>query len=95
MGLTVPQDPSVEQETKESDRVAKAVACYLVDKFGESVEDVLPDLAMRVQEEPMVDPSTVDPSKYKDMFENPKTFDEAWNHPDPFQRMKWREAILK
>ena len=22
-------------------------------------------------------------------------FDEAWNHPDPFQRNKWKEAIQK
>ena len=37
----------------------------------------------------------VDPAKYKDMFDNPTTFDEAWNHPCPFQRRKWREAIMK
>ena len=35
----------------------------------------------------------LDPSKYKDTFENPKNYQEAWNHPDPFQRKKWREAI--
>ena len=25
----------------------------------------------------------------------PKTFEEAWNHPDPVQRARWRQAILK
>jgi hypothetical protein len=25
----------------------------------------------------------------------PKTFKKAWNHPDPTQRAKWREAIQK
>ncbi len=25
----------------------------------------------------------------------PRTFKEAWNHPDLKQRMKWREAIEK
>jgi hypothetical protein len=35
----------------------------------------------------------VDPTQYADIYENPKTFDEAWNHPDPFQREKWREGI--
>jgi hypothetical protein len=25
----------------------------------------------------------------------PKTFKEAWNHPDPMQRAKWCEAIQK
>ena len=28
-------------------------------------------------------------------FIEPKTFKEAWNHPDPMQRAKWREAIRK
>ena len=28
-------------------------------------------------------------------YVEPKTFDEAWNHPDPEQRRKWREAIGK
>ncbi|KAG7336872.1 reverse transcriptase RNA-dependent DNA polymerase, partial [Nitzschia inconspicua] len=28
-------------------------------------------------------------------FEEPKTFQEAWNHPDPEERKKWREAIRK
>ena len=34
------------------------------------------------------------PEQYKDNFSKPATFDEAWNHPDPFQREKWREAIM-
>ena len=42
-----------------------------------------------------IDPTKVDPSRYKDLFENPSTYDEAWNHDDPFQREKWREAITK
>ena len=28
-------------------------------------------------------------------YVEPKTFQEAWNHPDPVQRAKWREAIRK
>ena len=28
----------------------------------------------------------VDPSKFKDTYENPKTFKEAWDHKDQFQR---------
>ena len=28
-------------------------------------------------------------------FEEPKTFQEAWNHPDEYQREKWRAAICK
>ena len=36
--------------------------------------------------------------KVKDVvpqYIEPKTFKEAWNHPDPMQRVKWREAIRK
>jgi hypothetical protein len=33
-------------------------------------------------------------SAWKDIFENPSNNDEAWNHPDPWQREKWREAII-
>jgi len=35
----------------------------------------------------------LDPSKHKDTFEVPKNCSDAWNHPDKFQRDKWREAI--
>ena len=38
---------------------------------------------------------TLDPSKFKDTFEAPEKFDEAWNHEEPFQRRKWREGIHK
>lgn len=28
-------------------------------------------------------------------FEEPKTFQQAWYHPDEYQRKMWREAIRK
>ena len=30
-----------------------------------------------------------------DTYENPRTFQEAWNHPDEHERKMWREAIRK
>ena len=30
-----------------------------------------------------------------DMYENPKSFQEAWNHPSEEERKKWRRAIRK
>jgi hypothetical protein len=42
-----------------------------------------------------VDYTKVDPSKYKEMFDVPTSFEEASNHPCQFQRAKWREAINK
>lgn len=28
-------------------------------------------------------------------YKEPKSFEEAWNHPDPVQRARWRKAVLK
>ena len=39
--------------------------------------------------------ASTDPSKFKDIYDNPRTYDEAWNHEDEFQRNRWREAITK
>ena len=39
--------------------------------------------------------ASVPPESYKDVYEAPSRFTEAWNHPDPFQRKKWRAAIEK
>ena len=33
------------------------------------------------------------PEYYKDAFENPENYHDAWYHADPFQRTKWRTAI--
>jgi hypothetical protein len=42
-----------------------------------------------------IDPESLQPDQFKDYFDNPSSFQEAWNHPDPFQRAKWRDAINK
>ena len=80
-----PQEP-------EPDKVSLAMCTVMLEKLGMEFEDVLPDLAYRAME---VDPTKIDPSRYKDMFENPKLFKDAWDHPDPFQKDKWRAAIKK
>jgi hypothetical protein len=36
-----------------------------------------------------------DPNGFKDKYDIPKNFNEAWNHPDPFQQKLWRDAIRK
>ena len=84
------------------DHVAMAVdALTMIDRFGGSVGELANDLAMRASAPPRdkdlgnMDYSKVDPSKYKEIFENPESFDKAWNHPEPFQQQKWRAAILK
>ena len=39
--------------------------------------------------------STIPQEQYKDYFTVPETWNEAWNHPCPFQRKLWRDAIQK
>jgi hypothetical protein len=68
-----------------------SVMIALVDKFGHDIESMA-EYALAMRE---VDPSTLDPSKLKDVLDAPKNFDAAWNHTEPFQRKKWREAINK
>jgi hypothetical protein len=40
-----------------------------------------------------VDYDNAEPIKYKNMFDVPETFEDAWNHPCPWQHGCWREAI--
>ena len=40
-------------------------------------------------------PEGVRPEQFKDVFMAPRSFQEAWNHPDPFQRKMWRAGIRK
>jgi hypothetical protein len=35
----------------------------------------------------------INPTKYKDMFVAPTSFQNAWNHECPWQKKKWREGI--
>ena len=51
------------------------------------VANYLIDVAQVVTETDMVDS--------KPQYVEPDKFSEAWNHPDPIQKQKWRAAILK
>ena len=55
-----------------------------------------PDLAMHAAEA-MMEMVEEDENDGKDetKYAEPKSFQEAWNHTDPVQREKWREAIRK
>jgi len=39
--------------------------------------------------------STIPQENYKDCFTVPETWNETWNHPCPFQRKLWRDAVQK
>ena len=68
-------------------------ACGLIDRFGFEFGDLADDLAMSAVE--TGDYSKMDPTKYKEIFDNPKNWDEGWNHPEPFQQQHWRAAIME
>ena len=51
------------------------------------------ELALAAMMDP--DPKQIKPEQYKDVFSVPTNFREAWDHPDPFQRNLWRDAIKK
>ena len=40
----------------------------------------------------VIKPADINPSSYKDTYKIPTKFQEAWHHPDPYQREKWRTA---
>jgi hypothetical protein len=68
-------------------------ALSLINQFGIDPGELAADMALVVRHD--VDYTKIDPSKYKEMFDVPASFNEAWNHPRAFQRAKWREAITK
>jgi hypothetical protein len=42
-----------------------------------------------------IDYSKINPSQYKDLFEDPASYEEAWGYECDFQWRKWQEAIIK
>jgi hypothetical protein len=82
------------QMAMESDRENIIIdALSLIDRFKLDPGELANDMALVVRHD--VDYTKVDPLKYKEMFDVPTSFDEAWNHPCEFQWAKWREAINK
>ena len=76
----------------------EAVDTYtMIDRFGGEFEMLTGDLTfVSLDAENGCKYDELDPSQYKDVFEDvPTKFHDAWDHPEPFQRKKWREAIEK
>ena len=83
-------------EAQEINIASMAVdALTMIDRFGGDINELVDDLAMKAEEEGPIDYSKIDPCKYKDIFKDPPNFNTAWNHPEAFQRAKWREGIEK
>ena len=68
-------------------------ALSLIDRFQLDPGELANDMALVVRHD--VNYTKVDLLKYKEIFDVPTSFDEAWNHPCEFQWAKWREAINK
>ena len=66
--------------------------------FASSVPDFAFSATNEKEEEddlPTINGEKIQPSRFKDVFTCPKTFRQAWDHPDPWQRERWRAAIRK
>ena len=69
-----------------------------LDKSGEDVEEKNKNLDNPPEESGLFCMENVDSgffSAVESGYEEPKTFREAWDHPDKEERKKWREAIRK
>jgi hypothetical protein len=79
------------QATPAAETASLAVTPFtLIDRFGGDIGTFF-----EFENEIGLSAVDIDPSQYKDKFDIPQSFEEAWNHPDPFQRRMWREAINK
>lgn len=70
----------------------------MLDRMDESFEDVaLSAFVNSIEVESLEENhyGKLKPEQYKDVFNKPANFNEAWNHPSSFQRKLWREAIIK
>jgi hypothetical protein len=68
-------------EVQAPDRVAQAISAFcLIDRLDVDEGYIAPDMAFKLTE------AIQDESKFKDIFEAPKSFNDAWNHKDPFQQ---------
>ena len=89
---TINEDTQNEESSKEDDPDEQSggeetmAAFALVDGFGGETGQCA-DTAFSATD--------IDPTTFKDIFKKPRTHDEAWNHPDQFQREQWRAAIAK
>jgi transposase InsO family protein len=93
--------PTADTATDQSGRDVD-VANTMIDRWHPdyAFSSAVPDFALSVTDDESKaienkDWDNVSPSRYKDIFTNPKNFQEAWHHPDPWQRKRWREAIRK
>jgi hypothetical protein len=70
----------------------ESIACLtMLDRLQLSPDE----LALAATIDPTANPELLLPEQYKDVFTAPVKFQDAWDHPDPFQRKLWRAAINK
>lgn len=77
--------------------VATMAALTMIDRAEGNFADVhlMVDCAFAARMMTENEMHQLEPSVYKNVIENPTTFQEAWNHPSLFQPQLWREATQK
>ena len=87
------------QSGREGEQASMVVDAFaMIDRFGAEFDDEdLPELMYHVRgkddDVDQEDFEKVNPATYKDIFESPMSFDDAWNHEEPFQKKMWQKAI--
>jgi hypothetical protein len=81
----------VDQPGRDDAMIIDDTASVLIDRFHSDFAMVVTTIeeAEKTKEED----SKHSPSNYKDVYDTPSSYEAAWNHDDPWQRSKWREAI--
>ena len=95
-------DDSDDEDSSDEDEVMHDVAAMIWDRV-ESADELLGwmeqvEMALNVtdlKKYETMEKEKIPPTVYRDLFTAPNKFEEAWNHPDPWQRLKWRAAITK
>jgi hypothetical protein len=69
----------------------------MIDKFEGDFADValVMDEATPEKQYTMEEIAVLKPEQYEDLFKVPGSFDEAWNHPCPFQQKIRRAGFTK
>jgi hypothetical protein len=71
------------------------LASVMTDRFDFCLMGADENVSRHINQEMKKNSKEIPDTMRKDVFDNPSNFEEAYNHPDPFQREMWRLAIKK
>jgi hypothetical protein len=76
------------------DDAVNDTASVLINQFHNNFAMVVTSVSVEDAEITKDGDPKISPSSYKDIYDAPNSYDRAWDHEDPWQQSKWREAIM-